>query len=472
MLNDELTEPQNHFKPRSVLPRVTRQSGQARAVREYELADECSLTLQDAVQSFGFRSLDPLESDLLSLAAGVWNVDRRAIRRHTRWERQLKMICPVNCPAEWNNSQLQQAIVRCLNALTYDSWLIEFSPVSPDAQQPTYSPQLNLSDPSVLVPYSDGLDSLATYEMVRAQRAESPIALTVKTASHIRNRIIERKQRAPDPWAFVELVLGVGNHAEASCRSRSFLFLAVAIVLARLCGVSRILIPETGQGAIGAALTSFGEPTVWGSHPYFTDLFSRLMNLIPWSGGVPRIEHPNLWKTKANLLAEMVSISPNRNMLDDLVRSSRSCTNSRRLKGVRAHRQCGICSNCLLRRISMFHGSFSHIQRTESFVWQDLNAPHLQGSLALDLQGFQITDRHEQIARSAVFAHRDLARLADCPQHPRLREQVRLIAVAQGLSIEDTTCNLRHLLKSHKSEWEQFLSAEIGPHSWLRPLCR
>jgi hypothetical protein len=354
--------------------------------------------------------------------------------------------------------------------LTYDRWDLEFRSARAPALGPTDGARLKLSSPTVLLPFSDGLDSLATYELIRTQGAEAPIALTVRTSPGIVKRIKERGQR-PDPWAFVGVLLRAGKHAETSFRSRSFLFLVVAMVLARLCNVKRILIPETGQGAIGAALTPFGEPTTWGSHPYFTHLFARFVDLIPWEDCTVCVEHPNLWKTKAELLTELAGSGRDKRILTDMVQSSRSCTNPKRPPGINKRRQCGICPNRLLRRVALFNGGFSELHHDEEYIWKDLSAPNLAASVTAGLPVFPVTPRHEQIARSAVIAHRDLAAFADRPRDSRLCEQARLISEAQGLSLAQATKYLQHLLERHKAEWERFLAAEVAPGSWVRRFC-
>ena len=85
--------------------------------------------------------------------------------------------------------------------------------------------------------------------------------------------------------------------------------------------------------------------------------------------------------------------------------------------------------------------------------------------------GFRVTPRHEEIARSAVIAHRDVARLAERPDAPCVVDQAILLASALDIPSTTATQKLTSLLARHQAEWSRFLAEETCDGSWVRALC-
>jgi 7-cyano-7-deazaguanine synthase in queuosine biosynthesis len=433
------------------------------------LADHSAAVLPRGVQAAVARPMEPVEEDLLNLAAGVAYADRASPRSQTRWERAIRLRLAARAPDLWERPRVKRSLATVLGELTGDLWVLDFAPRAGGLSSVGSSLHLDWCDHGAVVPYSGGLDSLATFHLLRAQESKPPLAVTLRGMSGILESILAGGSIL-ESWTGVRLLLGAGKHAEATFRSRSFLFLALASVVARLRGVRRVVVPETGQGAVGAWLTQMGdEPHACGSHPYFTRRFQDFLCTL-WSDEAPRIEHPNLWRTKAELLAAMLEVAGDRAELENAVAASRSCSYRLHVKGLpRIH--CGICPNCLLRRVALVNGGFGSLHRAERYIWKDLHAQDLDGSVARDLPRFTVTRRHLEIARSAWIIHRDAAALADSPSNTFVREHAELLAQEVQIPLDAAESRLHRLLAQHRAEWSRFLEQETGRGSWLHALC-
>ncbi len=423
--------------------------------------------LVETVQKNGFRLLEPVERDLLRLAAAVVFADRRQPRPRD-FNRRITLLCGVEALDAWSRPVVAEQLTRCLKTLTRDAWDIEFQPASGLQSVLGLDFPQDSSPGGIVIPYSDGLDSLAMRAIEECADHPPPLCVTVMTRPDIGNRI--RAAGIPQSWATATFEPGVGKHAEPSCRSRSFLFLCTAAVVARLRGIQRIVIPETGQGAIGAALTPIDERPSLGAHPRFTREIARLFDLI-WLDGVPCIEHPNLWLTKAELLRKAFSSTGNGSSSKASIGETRSCTRRKLNAGVE-DRACGICPNCLTRRVALVNAGLDDVEQQEPFIWRDLSAPTLDAAISPDLTAFASTARHQTIAAAAVIVHDDLAALALADRFNKRPTEVRSVAQALQISEQDVASRLHALLHRHRDEWRYFLDRSAPAGSWLRALCR
>lgn len=419
------------------------------------------------VERNGFRRLEPVERDLLRLAAGVVFADRGQ-RRPRNFNRRIALLCGVEAVDLWSRPVVAAQLERCLKTLTRDAWNIDFTRACEVQEHLTLRYELELDLGGIAVPYSDGLDSLAMRTLLEVVGRSPPLCVTVITQLGIGSRI--RAAGIPQAWAWSAFAPGSGKHAEPSFRSRSFLFLAVTAVMARLRGMRRILVPETGQGAIGAALTPIDEPPAVGAHPRFTQEMTRLFELL-WPDGAPRVGHPNLWLSKAELLGNALSHARHGGISPASVAATRSCTTRKLIANV-DDRACGICPNCLTRRVALVNAGLTDLEQQEDFIWRNLGAPTLEAAISPDLHPFPVTPRHRTIARAAVLVHDDLAALTTADPFNKIPAEVRQVAYALQLSEQGVATRLSRLLRQYRDEWRFFLDRCAPPGSWLRALCR
>lgn len=295
-----------------------------------------------------------LERDLLVLASSIFAADLHYVRdERENYPRRFSLTIPVVNVHPLQNSR--DALERTLFLLSGDSWHISFSPMIGNTEM---TQQWPTSSGSTLL-FSGGLDSLAhALDMVKcgeqgilvshdsgnsvirhSQRvlAEKLSTLSDSRLKHVSLRVSARNQRKGLPFP---------TRREDSQRTRSFLFVTLAAVVARRSGLRRLLfVAENGQMAIHVPLTEarLGPFSTKTAHP---DVLNRMQDLLSTILGVKlTIENPFLYKTKAEVVVDLCR--EYRSLVTDTV----SCWRSSRLPSSLHH--CGECVPCLVRRIAL-----------------------------------------------------------------------------------------------------------------------
>ena len=99
---------------------------------------------------------------------------------------------------------------------------------------------------------------------------------------------------------------------ESSFRSRGFQFAAVTAIAAQLSNVTRVVVPESGQGALGPVLLPLHNIYAdYRNHPTFFRKMERFIKAV--LGYRVRFEQPRLWSTKGQTLRAFLNMaeSPN-----------------------------------------------------------------------------------------------------------------------------------------------------------------
>lgn len=413
----------------------------------------------EALENYCFQRVTSREYELALLAGIVAFADRTFRRKYSQgWSRRIEITVPVGDPEFWNKTK--SSLHEALEFLTGDCWEIQFEsrrvPVDKLKQD-----ILSLgSGKYVVVPYSNGLDSYAQSQLLKLQGGISPIRITAKNRSIAGSRdwITEadgtRYRRISIPVKFK-----TDPHPESSYRTRSFVFCVFTGIAAHLSKAEAIFIPENGQGALGPSLVPFGsESPQRGAHPGFTRRMNLLFKTI-WEEPIT-IDHPQIWFTKGEVLQKL----KNEKLLGNW-EATRSCPRDQRNVSLN-HKsvQCGVCSGCMLRRMSAFAAGLE--EDGDSYLWRDLKASSLQSSMH-PMAGRKTTDNDSDIARHAVIALAELARKADASANDSvIAQNVFEICGGVDASYQKGLSKLQHLLNTHKTEWKKFVDG-CGPLSWI-----
>jgi 7-cyano-7-deazaguanine synthase in queuosine biosynthesis len=299
-----------------------------------------------------FTTPSSLELDLLLIASSIFAVDR-AYSRGAREDicRSMELSIPIVNFARLY--PLIPLIEETLYRLSNDAWTIIFR------QEPGNPEGNNLMGEirGRTLLFSGGLDSFAA----SIELGNEPESLQL--VSHItRNRIIDESQKAlcnilrhrgytlPHHQCFISSRSGgptnLAHDDENSQRTRSFVFLVLAALMARRSGHKEIIyIAENGQmaihlpltcGRIGAFSTHTAHPEVILSMEKF--LNSALMNDF-------KIINPYVHRTKREVVQVVYNFAP------EAIQLSNSCWRNTRLPEGTSH--CGGCIPCLIRRIAI-----------------------------------------------------------------------------------------------------------------------
>lgn len=410
------------------------------------------------------RQLERSDLDLLVVASSVAFADRTAVRRHhIGWSRSFCLQIPVFAHSLWRSSNVLNPLRDCLFFLTGDSWNFEFVP-----RQDRKPSQLNLlshiKGRAEVIPFSGGLDSfVAAKSYLHENPDERPILASVTNAQS--KRFVEgcapilgtRAYPLRFPISFRNLY-----HPEPSYRTRAFLFFSLAALAAKLADSNSVIIGENGQGALGPSLIPCGpEQSHTSTHPAFTARLANFLTSLGWAR--PAFSHPNIWRTKGEALAGL-ALQCGLNGIELTVSCSRD-TDRAKGRGVPLH--CGVCPNCLLRRLALYAAGVTEFK--ESYLWQDLSSSELEMQEVPGSRPMTPTDA--RVASQAVFEHRDLAAV-DVGYIGSRRPYV-IREIAQGLAADESTVTtqLRRLLIRHREEWNSFLK-QAGADSWIARLCK
>lgn len=417
------------------------------------------------LESYFFRSdWNPDLYDLLLLAGAVEFCDRTIRRPAMDWSREFNLTVPVHEPNRWNHNTVLSPLRRALQFLTGDHWALRFVQRHAPKEAPRQGLLSLCESFSGVLPFSNGLDSLAVSGVLKVTHGLSLVRVRLGTIPG----------GAPHPGKidqpFVALPYDVHPDAhdpESSSRHRGFKFAILCGIAAHLAGCGSVYLTESGQGALGPSLVNVGQGYPdYRSHPRFLRMVEGFLSGLLSSS--PQFITPRIWKTKGETLSEFASLEPHalRHM-----HSTRSCWMGQRLVGYgdgQPLRQCGVCAACMLRRMSLHVACATENQG--AYVWEDLSVADFDS--ACD-PGFPAKKRnwkcfHEYAIAGAL--HLDhLAELADPRYESQLRNEAFHLSLALGEPEDVVFANLHGLLQRHSDEWNSFLRS-LGSTSFVHQM--
>jgi 7-cyano-7-deazaguanine synthase in queuosine biosynthesis len=263
----------------------------------------------------------------------------------------------------------------------------------------------------------------------------------------------------PLPFTTVPYKVHAGQNNESTARSRGFKFALLSGIAAYLANAQKIIIPESGQGALGPTLVTVGQSyDDFRNHPAFTTQMEDFLNAV--LGTSLKFEFPRLWFTKGQTLKEYIDLGDSHEWV-----TTRSCWQDNRHASIEGkRRQCGICAACMLRRLSVHAAGQS--ESIGTYVWDDLSAPNFEAGATKGLKKIEKVQREYAIAGTLHLDH--LAGLTDSRAYAfGLKTSARLISRAMKISPSDAEANLSTLLGQHKKEWNAFMNS-LGPDSFVQ----
>ncbi len=293
----------------------------------------------------------PAARDLLRVAFAAYTADRCATQPAGRLGRALRLTVHVEEPALWTAAALERT-VDLLHWLSGDDWALRVVPAAAAGDGPAPALDFPAADDVSLL--SGGLDSLCG-ALVRVHQSGTVLFLghadTATSVRRAQRRIAEYLHNASPPQTYEQYALRpiatLRNHVP---KTRSLLFMAMAVAAATGTGAARVLVPENGFTSINPPLepSRGGAMTTRSTHPW---TFHALAGLLAELG----LEHvavanPHSALTKGELFG-LAMPSPGAALLE-LAAATVSCAkiNAGRPAGGDANTQCGLCVACLVRR--------------------------------------------------------------------------------------------------------------------------
>jgi 7-cyano-7-deazaguanine synthase in queuosine biosynthesis len=407
---------------------------------------------KEIFDSYCHQGWSDIHHDLLIVCAAVEFADRRWARGNAHWARRFHVTVPVIELATWQDAAVREGLCDTLCHLTGDVWRFSFVRHEGAAtSKPRQGPLFHNQNKAFAIAYSEGLDSLSVLGLYN----HNDTAVSVRVSKYKQSR---RKYELP--FDRLPFDVKVKSSREDSVRSRGFKFAAVTAIASHLSKVSRVIVPESGQGALGPVLLPLlNIYPDYRNHPAF---FRKMERFIKALLGVDlTYEQPRLWYTKGQTVSAFLA-TPHAN--PEQVIETRSCWQRRANVRVGGKvRQCGVCAACLLRRMSLLSAGVN--EPPASYAIADLSAARFGDALPRQ-NGFQPTSTlidYGYMGARHLQQLADLARASDVALKPHAFQ----IAKALGSSVDDVASKLRSMLVQHSEEWSAFQESQ-GANSFLQ----
>jgi hypothetical protein len=176
--------------------------------------------------------------------------------------RHIELTVPVSSPSFWNKPEIMTALLDTIEYVSGDHWTIH--PVQgPSETLAKKQTSLDLGRGNyIALPFSDGMDSFLQWQLLKKEEPGINI-LRVHTSSRAsnskRNAAIDKYSDHFDQRLAMPVSLSVGDHAEPTYRTRTFLFFVMAGLAAHKFKTRRVVIGENGIGMLGPGLVPFGD---------------------------------------------------------------------------------------------------------------------------------------------------------------------------------------------------------------------
>ncbi len=311
------------------------------------------------------HEIPPLLLDCLEVASYVYAADQSVGRGGVTlpddgegWRRKFRFNIPVREIQTWQTTAVGEALVEALEFLTDDYFEITFRKSTRDFQTESYfefddgAPWFKADE---IMLFSGGLDSLAGL-------IEATVVGNRKVAlvSHRAAPIVAARQK--------ELLLAFDESTHNKCdvlhvpvwvnkaqnltkdinqRSRSFLFTMLGVVVADMHGLNAISFYENGVTSCNLPISEqlIGSRASRTTHPRALQFLSKLVSTL--LGRDFAIKNPMFWNTKTDVVRSIFERG-----LGRLIRHTCSCSHVR--SSEKASNHCGVCSQCVDRRIAMY----------------------------------------------------------------------------------------------------------------------
>lgn len=332
-------------------------------------AKNVRLKIADLTDRMAMRLPDRVR-DLVELAALVYAADQSCKRvggvtidYGDKWHRTFRFEVAVRDVDFWTQPKVLNCLSDTLGFLSEDNYEFVFSRMSAPPQFQDYLEfSAKMPDPEPVqrvVLFSGGLDSLAgAVEEVLVQKNRVAL-VSHKPVDHLakkqRELVAEIARRAGDPRLkpahFPVLANRIGEvEGDHTQRTRSFLYASLAAAVANYFALNSLYFYENGVVSVNLPLCAqeVGGRATRTTHPQTLDGYGQLFSLVMDS--TFGVENGLMWDTKEDVVRRLVNAGH-----ADLVKNSLSCSHTRQYTMKAPH--CGMCSQCLSRRVATLGAS-------------------------------------------------------------------------------------------------------------------
>ena len=205
----------------------------------------------ERLQTYCLAEWDERVYDAFVVAAAIQFCDHTKARPSNGWGRSFTVRIPVHDSTHWNAAPVSTALHNALGFLTGDRWRIIFvergRPASTPRQRNFHIP----NDMCVVIPFSEGLDSLMVAGLTKSEHGRSVIRVRLGSKS-LNGRQAGNSQT---PFASIPYSVRYGEKGslEPSARSRGFKFALLSGVAAYLSKARQVVCPKADKAPCAPA---------------------------------------------------------------------------------------------------------------------------------------------------------------------------------------------------------------------------
>lgn len=312
-----------------------------------------TIALQHATLLSSMGANSSAAEDLLAIAVAAYCADRSVVRseQSDAWTRHIEIDVPVADPDRWN----EETVGELLCFLTGDDWIIRLRRGQPNPGFRTTQDQL-LSADSVSL-FSGGVDSLTgAYESLESTRSIALVSyFGDSTTGQLQQHLAECLGSPVNRYGF-RLEVERSNAAErwpgfidSTMRSRSLLFAALGLLVARTLSADELQMAENGYIALNVPLHAgrVGSLSTRTAHPQFIDGLNQLIEDAQLGA---RVVNPFFLLTKGEVTERLVERVP------EIASKTISCAHPSVGRWVgQEFGSCGYCYPCIIRQAGFHH---------------------------------------------------------------------------------------------------------------------
>jgi 7-cyano-7-deazaguanine synthase in queuosine biosynthesis len=419
------------------------------------------------------HGLAPISSDLLDVALATYVADRlsprvgvRKSRRLRNWKRVIHLTVSVRRLEIWKRSDVVESLAHVLQFFTDDVWQLNFvrrrAPGRLSETQ-NYLFANPLPKPVGVALFSGGLDSFCGAVQQMSECSRHSFAF-VSGVTNSRQRFEQREQikaisrEVGRQVCHVTIPFGLKWHGkssrgfgeEASQRTRGFLFLTLGAVTAIAAGASELSIFENGIGAINlpydaSQVGSFNSRAV---HPLALLRMGEFLTTLRGKEFV--FQSPFLFQTKGEMCCH-----PTVQSLSAYIPRTFSCD------GFPVHArkkpQCGSCTSCLLRRLSLQSAGLSKFDPANGYV-ADLSNSKSKVS-ERQLRHLRVMEWQYHKIKQSVLSEAPWQNLIS--EFPELQNFCAEMTCRSRSSEDEIQRSLLKLYSRYVAEWDNFSAREL-----------
>lgn len=333
--------------------------------------------------------------DLLEIAGYLFAADRKSFRgtpnsvEYQSWGRSFHLHIKVRDYKFWNNEEVQYLLSDLLCFITGDkAYKFTFYSGAVDYQADLFDNEnfeLNVKKGLSITLFSGGLDSLAGV-IERLETTKDELCLVSHQSGQpsvmeTQNKLYKAINTLyPNRCKHYKFNCGLSQtkSIDETQRTRAFLFNSMAFAIAHAYKQDRVYIYENGITSLNFAKTQdmMNGRASRTTHPKTIGLLEKLFTII--AGKEYKIEHPYLFNTKTDVMKVIKKYKKYK-----LIDSAVSCSATRNKPRQKTH--CGICSQCIDRRFSMYSSELEKYDENGiyhfNFLEEDLDEPVVIKSL-------------------------------------------------------------------------------------------